>query len=334
MSEVATSAPSTEAATTAQPQTPSAPEIDFSKMTGAEAKAYVEAQKSKASGKQSASSEVAKSVQSSFNQKKEQSPEDKAEEKRVQEEIRKYKVKVSGQEVEVDEKELLRGYSHQQAANKLYQEAQKTKKQAEEFVSMLKDPEKFYEVAAKLGHDPRNLSESYLVKKLEEEMLDPKERELREYKAKWEGVEKEKQRVLEAKYAKDYNDQFVQALQETEVLASKETVAEMATYIRNAAKIGFKMTPKEAAMLVKEDHEKREHAYTRSRLSSLEGDALIKFLGEDVANKLRQYDVSKLKNPEGTLKTPSFDQQVTRKRDDDGGNKRMTPAEWRAYNRR
>ena len=331
MSEVA--APTPQAAT-APAESTAAQEaaIDFSKMTGAEAKAYVEAQKSKKQQTQSPQAEARKQAEEKLGARKEvESPEQKAAEEKRQEEIRKYKVKVLGEEREVDENELKRGYSHQQAANKVYQEGQKLKKQAEEFLSMLKDPEKFYEVAQKLGHDPRGLSEGYLVKKLEEEMLDPKERELREYKAKWEAVEKEREKVLINKYKADFEQQFISALEKMpDVVADKETVGRMAGYIKRAADIGFKMTPEEAAILVKQDEERK----IRPRVSSLDGDALIKFLGEDVVNKIRKYDTSRLKDPEKMLRVvdsqPSREPRERRSQ----ASKRMTPAEWREYNRR
>lgn len=330
MSEVTTSTPqATQAPVEAAPIEPA---VDFSKMTGIEAKAYVEAQKAKKQQAQSPATDARKAAEERFGaRKEEESLEQKQAEEKRQEEIRKYRVKVLGEEREVDENELKRGYSHQQAANKVYQEGQKLKKQAEEFLNMLKDPEKFYEVAQKLGHDPRNLSERYLVKKLEEEMLDPKERELRDYKAKWEAVERERQEILTNKYKADFEKQFISALEKMpDVVADKETVGRMAGYIKRAADIGFKMTPEEAAILVKQDEEKK----IRPRVSALDGDALIKFLGEDVVNKIRKYDTSRLKDPERMLKVSDHaDSPIKRERNQQKV-KRMTPAEWREFNRR
>ena len=171
---------------------------------------------------------------------------------------------MDGEELEVDESELLRGYSHQKAANKILQQGAAARKQAEEFISMMRDPEKFYDTAKKLGHDPRKLAEEYLAKQLEDELLDPMDKELKEAKAKLkkiedmekaekEAIEAKRNEVLKQKYAKDYSDQFVSALQETSLPPTKAMVAEMAKYVSRAAKIGFKMTAQEAAQLVKED---------------------------------------------------------------------------------
>ncbi len=98
--------------------------------------------------------------------------------------MRKHKVKVDGQEIEVDEEELKRGYAHQKAANKKLQEGLRAKKQAEDFVKLLKtDPLKVLK-DPRIGHDVRKLAEEYLASQLEDELLDPREKELRTYKEK------------------------------------------------------------------------------------------------------------------------------------------------------
>lgn len=284
-------------------------------ITGEQAKAMVEAEKAaKASaGVEDATKEAAREA------------------------IRKHRFKVAGEEVEVDDDELKRGYGHQKAANKILQEGKAALKQAQEFITMMKDPAKFYEVAQKLGHDPRDLSEKYLVRQLEDEMLDPKEKENRTLKAQLKAIEDEKLSIkqaeeasrneaLKAKYTKDYSDQFVSALQETGLPPTKMMVAEMAKYIGRAADLKFKMTASEAATLVKEDLQN-----SISRLvGETDGETLLRIIGEDAANKIRKYDVGKLKNPERLLKTPS---QQAAPRQRQNPNKRMTPMEWRKFNR-
>lgn len=229
----------------------------------------------------------------------------------AREEIRKYKVKVMGEEREVDEKELIRGYSHQQAANKAMQEGLKSKKQAEEFINMLRDEGRLFEVLEKIGHNPRSLAEKYLAQQIEEELMDPKDRELKYTKAQLAAFEKEKEdyaksqeeakiKEISSKYAKEYTEQFTQALESEKLPAKKETIQEMAKYIKRATEIGFKMTASEAAKLVKEDILTRQKAL----VGDLDGDALISYFGEDVANKIRKWDTSRVKTPEANLKTP------------------------------
>lgn len=285
-------------------------------ITGEQAKAMVEAEKARANGivPEGATKEEAREA------------------------IRKYKLKVDGEEVEVDEEELKRGYSHQRAANKILQEGRLARKQAEEFLAMMRDPNKLWEVAQKLGHDPRSLAEKHLVSQLEDEMLDPREKELRQVKRELEQikeierqqkeeVERQRNEALKAKYAKDYSDQFVAALQETGLPPTKPMVSEMAKYIGRAAELGFKMTAHEAAQLVKED---TQMAYQRL-IGDADGEMLLKLIGEETANKVRKYDVSKIRTPESMLRTPD---QQGEPRARKTSHKRMSASEWRKFNGR
>lgn len=319
----------------AAPQTAEAPVADVPNpnMTGEEAKAWVAAQKAAKEGK-------AKAPPVTSTPKAEPVTGDTI--KEAIEQAKKYKVKVDGAEMEVDESELLRGYSHQRAANKLLQEGKAAKQQAEDFVKMMRDPEKFFEVAAKLGHDPRLLAEKFVASQLEEEFMDPRDKELRDAKKKLkmiedmelkqkEAVERERNETLKQKYAADYTKQFTEALQDSGLPATKPMVAEMAKYIARAAGIGFQMNAKEAAQLVKEDV-----LMAHQRLiGDTDGETLIKLIGEETANKVRKWDTSRLKSPEQNLKTPSEQQSGGDRRDRkraDG--KRMSPSEWRDFNRR
>jgi len=256
----------------------------------------------------------------------------------AREAIRKYKVKVDGIDSEVDEAELLRGYSHQKAANKQLQEGKAARKQAEEFLTMMKNPEHFYEVAKKMGHDPRALAEKYLVSQLEEEMMDPKDKELRDAKRKLQAIDdidkKQKQQLedqrmseMKEKYVKNFEEQFVTALQGSGLPPTKPMVAEMAKYISRSAKIGFKMSPDEAAQLVKEDVQKAQ----MSLVGNADGETLLRLFGDDVAAKILQARGSKVKK--STFSTPDSQSQGER-RELNQPNKRMNAKEWAEFKRR
>lgn len=257
----------------------------------------------------------------------------------AKEAIRRHKVKVDGQELEVDEDELKRGYSHQRAANKILQEGKAARKQAEEFIAMMRDKGKLMDVIKKLGHDPRKLSEEYLASQLEDEMMDPRDKELRDAKARLkhiEDMEKKQQEAVQArrheemkvKYAKEYETQFVEALKKSQLPPTKPMVAEMAKYIARSAKIGFKMTPDEAAQLVREDI---QMAHQRL-VGDSDGEVLLKLLGDQVANKIRKYDTDRLKTPEQMLRTPN-EQSGERSKRVQQTKTRLTPHEWRLHKR-
>jgi hypothetical protein len=289
-------------------------------MTGAEAVAYVNAQKA-------APTKIEAPAQPN--------PIKEA----AKEAARKYKVKVNGQEHEVEESELLRGYSHQAAANKVLQEGKQARKQAEDFIALMKDPQRFYDAAKEMGHNPRELAEKYLAATLEDEMMDPRDKELRDAKArlkhlddldneKIKQAEAHRHSELTAKYQKEYETSFIEALKETKIPATKPMVAEMAKYISRSAKIGFEMTPLEAATLVREDIQAAQLALFKDS----DGETLLRLLGDDQANKILQARGAKVKTPTDNLRTPEKQGEPSVRQK--SSTKRMSQQEWRDYNRK
>ncbi len=254
------------------------------------------------------------------------------------------KIKIDNDEV--DENEVIKVYrdrkGHQRAANKELQEGRAARKQSEEFITAMRDPTKLVDTLQKLGWDSkqiRQVAEQYLSGVLEDEMMDPKDKELKTTKQKLEEFERQdkarkddeentRNEVLKKKYADEYSREFIEALKTTGIPPTKEHVGEMAKYISRAAKIKMPMTAVEAAKLVQQDIENRSsHLF-----KNMTPEQIIKIVGEDGLKKLREFDTSRLKDPNANLQTPADQGEVNRKRDTAA--KRMTPAEWRAYNRK
>lgn len=259
----------------------------------------------------------------------------------AQEAMRKLKIKhQDGKEEEVPEEEVLKVYrerkGHQAAANKELQEGRALRKQNEAFIQMMKDKGKLFEAIQKLGHDPRKLAEEYLAAQLEEELMDPREKELKAAKTRlqqYEEMEKRQKAAaqeridneLKEKFAKDYSEQFVEALKSTNLPPTKEMVSKMATYISRAAKMKFQMTALEAAKLVREDVETAQ----RNLFGNVDAETLIKLLGDEGLKKVRTYDTSKLKDPMSGLQTPQEQADGVRQKRQAG--ERMTSAQWRMH---
>lgn len=262
----------------------------------------------------------------------------------AREAIRKLKIKnADGAEEEVDEAEVIKVYrertGHQRAANKELQEGKAAKKQAEKFLQMMKDKGSLFDAIQKLGHDPRKLAEEYLAQVLEDELMDPRDKELKQTKTKLQQYEemdkrqkeelaKRRDDELKKKFSEDYSKQFVEALKSTGLPPTKPMVAEMAKYIHRAAKINFEMTAMEAAKLVKED---MERAYS-NLYGAADAETLVKLLGDGNLQKIRQYDTSRLKDPNAALKTPTEQGEPNQRSKANG--KRMSPQEWREFNRK
>lgn len=331
-------APKTATAPAQAPAKEAPAQPDFSKMTGEEAKAYVAAQKAKEApaAKPTSTAQDLKAKANPVQANKDAISEAAAEAKR--------KFKIDNEEV--DEDEVLKVYKsrkdHQREANKRFQEGQAARKQAEEFVLMMRDPAKLQDAMLKLGYTKaqiRQMSEKVIASELEEEVMDPRDKELKQAKAKLkeiEDLEKRQQaevearrhKELKAKYEREYNDQFVEALKESQLPPTKGMVAEMAKYISRSAKIGFKMTPSEAAQLVKEDVQRAQ----MSLIGTADGETLLKLLGDEVAAKLLQARGKQVKQPEQVLKTPTEQGEPSQRVKNSG--KRMSSREWREFNRK
>ena len=107
-------------------------------------------------------------------------------------EAKRYKVKINNEDLEVDEAELIRGYQTRKAADEKFREAANARKQSEELIRLLRDEDSVFDVLQKLGLDPRNISERYLIKQLEEDVMSPEEKETRDMKRKLAEYENQK----------------------------------------------------------------------------------------------------------------------------------------------
>ncbi len=284
--------------------------------------------------------EVNESVESNESQDNEVTP-DKGTKPKVQPDdgtgIRKFKVKVNGEEIEVDESELVAGYQTRKAADEKFREAAMSKKQAEEFISLLKtNPKKVLENPA-LGLDLRQFAEQYLYEQLEKELeedgLTDDQKELRKYKAILEEQENQKKaqqqeeetkqaQALRDKYTQDYSKQITDALGTSGLPKSEHTVKRMAFYMHQGLQRGINVSASDVVDMVRQDYINEQ----KSLFGGLDADALIKILGDETANKIRKWDVSRVKGTKSQPKTP--DEQGTAKvRETES--KKISKDEWR-----
>jgi hypothetical protein len=217
-----------------------------------------------------------------------------------------YKVKIDGVETEVDLRTLTSEYQKGKGSEKRFQEAQRMRAQAEQFISALQTNPIDVLTNPNLGIDFRKVAEDYLYAQIQSEMMSPEERaqkeqvsELERYRAQ-EQQRVEQQREQRAnqmrdKYANEYTEKFTSALQETGLPKTNWTVSRMANYMQQALQSGIDADVKDIAALVKEDYMTEQ----KELFSNLDGDKLIETFGEDMAKKIRQADLAKLKSASG-----------------------------------
>lgn len=249
-------------------------------------------------------------------------------------EARKFRVKVDGQEMEVDEGELVSNYQLRKASDKKLNEAAQMRKQAEEFISLLRsDPIKVLNHPG-LGVNFRELAENFLIEQLQEEMMDPRDKELKAYKKRVEEIEarerEEKQRIeaeqmraVREKYQEDYSRQITEALAQSGLPKTQETVKRIAHYLHLGLTKGVDLQVSDVIPYVKQDYIKAQ----RELFGAADEDMLLQLLGEDVAAKLRKADVKRLKQPQAPT-TPV--KQGVKVDGESRAKKRITMDDWKA----
>lgn len=248
--------------------------------------------------------------------------------------IKRYKVKVDGEDQEVDEQELIRNYQLRKASDKRFSEGQQMRKQSEEFIRLLKTDPKKVLAHPSIGIDLKNFAEEYLMGELQQEMMSPEEKQLKEYQAKLskyeeaertqkEQAEAKQKEEVQTKYAEAYNKQIIDALETSGLPKTEYTVQRMVHYMHKALKNGYELGAGDVTDLVRRDYMEDSKAL----FSGLDADALESILGTDIAKKLRKADLNKLKNPQNNLKEPAGVKRSGAK--EARKSKKLTPAQWR-----
>lgn len=202
----------------------------------------------------------------------------------------------------VDEDTVKRDLKKWRGADGKFREASEMRREHEEF---LKDPENYLN-NRKLPLDKRKIAEKWLRESIEEELMDPRERE---YRAKEQELSSYKQREEQAKAEQEQKQQDAFRSERREILAktlgdamalsplskdpevASETLREMAMYMRICREQGHSPDAKEIAEHVQGRRLKSYGAVA----NQMEGDELISFLGEAIVSKMRKADLARLR---------------------------------------
>lgn len=244
-----------------------------------------------------------------------------------------YTVKVNGEEIEVSQDELIRGYSTNKAAQEKFREADAMRKQAEKFVEMLQEDPAY--VLEQMGMDVRSLAEHYLAERLQYESLSDEERELIEAKQKLARYEAQQKAQQEEQYQRELSEKVEAARGEyvTRINTALDTaglpqtdwtVQRMAKYMHEALSSDDpaiqKLSDSDIVELVAEDY--------AEELSKMPAETLERLLGKEAANTLRKNDLSKLK---GNKKQPQRSKKPVKGKGQKRDKQYMTSDDWNAY---
>jgi hypothetical protein len=175
-------------------------------------------------------SESEESILEGAKEGKEGTPEDAKQPKKE-----KYKVKYGDVEEEVDLEQLKKSYTLDKVLTKRGQEAAAKAKEVEakeaqiaDLLSSLKDPERAWDILAKLGHDPDELAMQRAYKKYEYEQLSPEQKEALKYKQEAERAKAElaERKKSEEEAANQARAQEVEAEIESDITAVNELLGQ------------------------------------------------------------------------------------------------------------
>lgn len=215
-------------------------------------------------------------------------------------EIRKLKLKLDGQDVELPENEVIALAQQGKVAGKRFQEAAAIRKKAEDILKFAQEnPREFF---AKTGLDARKFAEEYLIEELKKEQMSPEQRKAAENEAKLKKYEDERkaeierkkredEAALQAHHAENYNKLFIEALTKSGLPRTPYTVKRMAELQLVNIKKKLELGADQLAKVVREDY----MAEQKALFGAYDGDQLLDFLGPEIAKKLSKAQIAKLK---------------------------------------
>ncbi len=252
-------------------------------------------------------------------------------------EIRKMKLRVNEQDIELPEDEVIRLAQKGKYADQQMQTAAQARKQAEELIRMLKtNPMKALQHEA-LGLDVKKIISDYINEQAEEAQLTPEQKELRELRKMKADGEAEVERQTQAEQEKLVTQQaaIIQEQWETEITDALKTsglpktnytVKQIAHYMKIAIEKGYKnVSPKTVLPLVREDFVRTQN----DMYGQADEDTLASMLGDDLINKIVKTHLNKSKkaNTPAGLQKP---QVVKDSKSSQPEKKVMTRKEWLA----
>lgn len=222
-------------------------------------------------------------------------------EKQIKKEIKKWQLKSNGKEREVtDEAELVRLAQLGLGANEKFEQAAKTRKQAEQVLELLQTNPA--EALKRLGMDVRKMAEDYLYQEIQAEQLTPEQKKVKDMETELEKYRAEKAETerktredhitkLQAQYEVSIQDNIIKSIEHYKLPNNPRTMARIAEYMAKALENGYMADPMDVAPRVRADLE-TEH---KAMYSQYGVEDLLKIIGEDKLKQIRQYEVNKVK---------------------------------------
>lgn len=214
-----------------------------------------------------------------------------------------FDVQIDGKIEKKTRKEIIEAYQLRQLSDKKRSEADRVLNEYKQLQEVSKrDPIKFMKA---MGYDFDGLATSYLAKKAEDSMKDPKVLEMEKTKTELEQYKKwvEEQKAAQESTQKKAAVEVERTKLHAEIIAAIEEKKELGLPIDEHLIIAIAQD-----MMVQDKAKKplnakealpatyaRTQKWLQGMASKMEGESLVKWLGEDVARKIRKHDLTQLK---------------------------------------
>lgn len=214
-----------------------------------------------------------------------------------------FDVQIDGKTEKKTRKEIIEAYQLRQLSDKKRSEADKVLAEYKQLQDVSKrDPVKFMKA---MGYNFEDMATQFLAKKAEDAMKDPKVREmeqkdaeLAQYKKFVEeqkaGQEKQKQQAEINQHRERLHKEIIEAIEEKKDLGlpvDEHLIIQIAQDMMVQDKAKKPLNAKEALPATYA----RTQKWLQGLASKMEGEAIVKWLGDDVAKKIRKYDLTQLK---------------------------------------
>lgn len=244
-------------------------------------------------------------------------------------EVRRLKLKLEGQEVELPESEVISLAQRGKVADQRFQEAATTRKEAQEIIAFAKaNPTEFFK---RTGLNARQWAEEFLMGELKREQMTPEQKKAADNEIKLKEYESERKRLdaqkledekqaAQQKHMQNYDKLFVEALGKSGLPKTAYTIKRMAELQLVNLKQKLNLDADQLAKVVREDY----IAEQKQLYGALDGDQLIEMLGPEMVKKLSKAQIAKLKAK------ASGGSSATQPR----SSNEKPPMSWREYQRR
>ena len=223
--------------------------------------------------------------------------------KQIEKNIQKFKLKVDGEEIEADldlndREAIIKELQMSRVAKKRMAEAQESKRKVYEIAQLLENPTELLKRHPK-GYET---AEQLLLEKLQNEMMSPEEKKLRDYEQKIKKYEEqerllkkqqehEQQKALEHKHAEHYQKVIIEALDKSGLPKTPEMAKRAAYLLQKNLELGLDLDANDLVGELKADVVQM----IKSLTNNAEIGQLLELLGQDIPKKIRKHDIENLK---------------------------------------